>query len=151
MTLFLLLLLLSAASAIPLPDTAPLAFSLQGWSEHQPSLLPPPSLRAALPKWPRDQHRSSSQWTSAPPPPASIMQHALVPLACDAATPSIVATASLLLIGGSNASGAASASVLSFDIARGHWQALQPMPQPRQAAMAVMSPAWGGVVVCGGR
>ncbi len=45
--------------------------------------------------------------------------------------------ASLILIGGSNASGAASASVLSFDIDHKQWVVLQPMPEPREASMAV--------------
>jgi hypothetical protein len=87
-----------------------------------------------------------------PPPPFSIMEHAMVPVACDSSISYPLGTAAtIILIGGSNASGAASASVISFDVGRRLWRALQPLPHPRQAAMAVFSQSWGGVVVCGGR
>ena len=165
-------LLLPAVLAIPIPAAAA-ASSTLGWSCGGGCTLAPlrHAVAAALtnaasrnitedtthnePAPPRPRAhatRITSEWVSAPAPPMSVMEHALVAIACDSSIPlSSSMPPSLILIGGSDTSGAATSSLLSLDVARGQWLVLQPMPQPRQAAMAVLSHTWGGVVVCGGR
>ena len=155
-SLFFCFVLLSAATlAIPLPDAHPLRSSLHGWSHStQPAPAPdaPVTAHEALLRSSESRTPITSDWVLSPPPPFSIMEHAMVPVACDSSISyPLGTTASIILIGGSNASGAASAFVISFDVGRRLWRALQPLPHPRQAAMAVFSQSWGGVVVCGGR
>jgi hypothetical protein len=155
-SLFFCFVLLSAATlAIPLPDAHPLRSSLHGWSHStQPAPAPDASVTAheAPLRFSESRTPITSDWVLSPPPPFSIMEHAMVPVACDSSISYPPGTAaSIILIGGSNASGAASASVISFDVGRRLWRALQPLPHPREAAMAVFSQSWGGVVVCGGR
>ena len=153
---FCFVLLSVATLAIPLPDANSLRASLHGWSH---SSQPVPVLDAesviaheALLKSSKSHTPITYEWALAPPLPFSIMEHALVPVACDSSTSYPPGTAAnFILIGGSNSSGAASASVFSFNIDRQQWLALQPLPQPRQAAMAVFSQSRGGVIVCGGR
>ena len=149
----LFLLLLSAALGIHSAG----ATKIHGWSQPElpasPRALSEPAIGATPLMSSKDAVRiHSNDWTLAPPPPISIMEHALVAFACDATIPHVAGTSpSLILIGGSDLSGTALSSVLSLDIASRQWRPLQPMPQPRQAAMAVLSQSWGGVVVCGGR
>ena len=159
------LLLCPAVLGIPLLDAAAVsAISTLGWgsSGHlrhvteaashdlsQNAAHDEPS--RALPTAPPPTH-ITSEGDLAPTPPISVMEHALVAVACDATIPHVAGAApSLILIGGSDLSGTALSSVLSLDIASRQWRPLQPMPQPRQAALAVLSQSWGGVVVCGGR
>jgi hypothetical protein len=149
----LFLLLLSAALGIHSAG----ATKIHGWSQPElpasPRALSEPAIGSTPLLSSKDAVRiHSNDWTLAPPPPISIMEHALVTLACDAGISYPAGTsASLILIGGSNASGAASPTVLSFDIDHKQWLVLQPMPEPREASMAVFSQSWGGIVVCGGR
>jgi hypothetical protein len=147
-------LLASADFGIPPALAIPFSTSLQGLSQREPrSLLPEiVTAQAHLLRSNRKSVRLTPEWNLAPPLPISMMEHALVSLACNASDPHPTGTtASIILIGGSNSSGSASASVYSYDIVLRQWLELKPMPEPRQAAMAVFSQSWGGVVVCGGR
>lgn len=146
-------LLASADFGIPPALAIPFSTSLQGLSQREPrSLLPEiVTAQAHLLRSNRKSVRLTPEWNLAPPLPISMMEHALVSLACNASDPHPTGTtASIILIGGSNSSGSASASVYSYDIVLRQWLELKPMPEPRQAAMAVFSQSWGGVVVCGG-
>jgi hypothetical protein len=155
----LIVIILSASAALTsLPAHAiPLPTSLQGWSQRKPPTLLPdttsmPAIEAPSLNTDSKAARLISDWTLAPPVPISIMEHSLVSIFCDAVGSHLTGTsASIILIGGSNASGSASASVYSFSIDLNQWLVLKPMPEPRQAAMAVFSQTWGGVIVCGGR
>jgi hypothetical protein len=133
------------------------ATSLQGWSQVKPPTLlleatAAPATDVHLLQSERKSSIVTSEWTMAPPPPLSLMEHSLVSLGCDSASSYPTGTTpSIVLIGGSNASGSTIASVYSFDINLHQWLVLNPMPEPRQAAMAVLSQSRGGIVVCGGR
>ncbi len=156
LVVFSIILLASAALGVPLVHSSPIATSLQGWTKPKSSTLQPDTtpapVEAGLFEYAQNSTHLISEWTAAPPLPISIMEHALVTIGCEAAASQPTgAAASIILIGGSDSSGTASASVYSFDINLQKWFLLKPMPEPRQAAMAVFSESWDGVVVCGGR
>jgi hypothetical protein len=156
LVVFSIILLASAAMGVPLVHSSPIATSLQGWTKPESSSPQPDAspahVEADLFEYARKSSRLISEWTLAPPLPISIMEHALVTIGCEAAASQPTgAAASIVLIGGSDSSGAASAAVYSFNINLQQWFLLKPMPEPRQAAMAVFSESWDGVVVCGGR